>query len=191
KAAKVDFVDTGTAAYRREAFMAVGGFDPKYVAEDIELAFRLAENGARLVFAPKARVRHRHADSLARYLFKKLQYGYFRTAVYQRHPTKWLGDSYTPPTMGLQIVIAGLLWLLAVPALFGSRWARLALAVLGLTYASTTAPLALRAARSDPPLTPLVPVLALARSTTQGLGLAAGLAATGWRRLTEGTSSGQ
>src|SRR5439155_14295418 len=67
RATRVDFVDTGTAAYRRDVFLATGGFDesfPAQSAEDVELAFRLADQGARFAFSPSARVRHRHAESL-------------------------------------------------------------------------------------------------------------------------------
>src|SRR5581483_6264999 len=116
RAAQVDFVDTGTAAFRRGAFLDVGGFDesfPASSAEDVELAFRLAARGARFAFNPSAVVLHRHSESLLDYLRKKLRYGYFRVRVYQRHPDKALGDSYTPRTMAVQIGLAGFVGLAA------------------------------------------------------------------------------
>ncbi|HEV2123777.1 MAG TPA: glycosyltransferase, partial [Chloroflexota bacterium] len=61
RATRVDFVDTGTASYRREAFLDAGGFDEGFRAsEDVDLAFRLASQGARFAFNPRAVVLHHH-----------------------------------------------------------------------------------------------------------------------------------
>jgi GT2 family glycosyltransferase len=50
---------TGNASVRREHLMAVGGFDTAFRrAEDIELAFRLADHGLSFHFEPEARGRH-------------------------------------------------------------------------------------------------------------------------------------
>jgi GT2 family glycosyltransferase len=185
RAPSVDFVDTGTATYRREAFLAAGGFNesfPASSAEDVELAFRLAARGARFAFNPRAVVLHRHSESLLSYLTKKTRYGFFRVRVYRHHPDKALGDSYTPRTMALQIGLAGLLGASAILSLLGCRVARPpALASVG-AFLLSTLPLVGRAIRQDRPLAPLVPVLVLARSTAQGLGILGGLLAVGHRR---------
>ena len=55
----IDFVDTYSAAYRRDIFLANGGFDrtfPTASVEDQEFSFRLTEKGYRLVFVPSAKV---------------------------------------------------------------------------------------------------------------------------------------
>jgi glycosyltransferase involved in cell wall biosynthesis len=177
RAERIDFIDTGTAAFRRDVFMTAAGFDesfPAQSAEDVELAFRLAEQGARFAFAPRARVRHVHADSLPAYLYKKARYGYFRVAVYQRHPTKLKGDSYTPPWMGMQIVLAGVLPLVALGAALGLP--KNLVAVVALAFGGTSAPLLRRAALTDPALLPWVTPLSFLRAFAQGLGLACGLA---------------
>ena len=109
RASPVDFVDTGTAAFRRSAFLEAGGFDESLTcAADVDLAYRLAKRGARFAFAPRAGVEHRHAERLDQYLLKKARFGFFRLQVYRRFPAKALGDSYTPPLMGIQIALAGL-----------------------------------------------------------------------------------
>ena len=177
-ARQVDFVDTGTAAFRRDAFAMAGGFDeafPADSAEDVELAFRLAGQGARFVFNSRARVLHQHPKRLDAYLLKKARYGVFRTRIYRRYPQKALGDSYTPPVMAAQIALAGGSWLLGMLVLAGVRRVRPALLGSLLAFAGTTLGLVGRAAASDPPLAPLVPPLVFARSTAQGLGIAAGL----------------
>ena len=56
-AESIDFIDTYSAAYRREIFLANHGFDtifPTASVEDQEFSFRLAEKGYRLVFVPEA-----------------------------------------------------------------------------------------------------------------------------------------
>jgi len=177
RAQHVDFVDTGTAAYRRDVFLQAGGFDesfPAQSAEDVELAFRLAEKGAKFAFSPTARVCHVHADSLVSYLHKKARYGYFRVTVYRRHPTKLKGDSYTPPWMGLQIVLAGALPLALVARTVGLPGRLSALLAVGFT--ATSLPLARRAWTTDRALLPWVLPLSYLRAFAQGCGLALGLA---------------
>lgn len=177
RARRIDFIDTGTAAYRRSAFLAASGFDesfPAQSAEDVEFAFRLAANGAGLAFNPRAGVRHRHAESLVAYAAKKASYGFFRVRVYRRYPRKALGDSYTPPLMALQIGLAGsAIVLLTASARY--RWTRPLLGSVLSAFSLTTLPLVRRALRSEPRLAMLVPALVLARATAQGLGIAAGL----------------
>src|SRR5262245_8427751 len=186
RARRVDFVDTGTAAYRRDAFWAIGGFDeeyPAHSAEDVELGFRLAAKGDLLAFNPRAAVYHRHAEALGAYLLNKARYGYFRVRVYQRHPDKALGDSYTPPLMAAQIALAGaagLCGLLALGRVRGARWG------LGATlgaFTATTVPLAGRAVRQDLGLAGLVPAFVFARAFAQGLGIFAGLVRLAGRRI--------
>ncbi len=169
-AARVDFVDTGTAAYRRDVFLKAGGFDesfPAQSAEDVELAFRLAAQGAEFAFSPKARVRHVHAQSLRAYLYKKARYGFFRITVYRRYPGKLKGDSYTPPWMGLQIILAGLL-----PLCLLLRPMRVAFL---LAFGATSLPLMRRAWHTDRNLVPWVVPLSYLRAFAQGTGLAFGL----------------
>ena len=178
KSTEVDFVDTGTAAYRRTAFDAAHGFDesfPPSSAEDIDLSFRLAEHGDKLVFNPRAIVFHRHAESLIDYLRKKARYGYFRVRVYRRFPKKALGDSYTPRTMPVQIALSGLSSLLMLRDLARMRFPdRLGLIVWGVLIA-TTAPLMLRALNRDRVLVPLIAPFVFLRSIAQGFGIFVGL----------------
>jgi O-antigen biosynthesis protein len=57
------WVDYGSAAclvVRRDAFEAVGGFDPAYrmYYEDVDLCFGLAEHGWRTIYEPRSKVSH-------------------------------------------------------------------------------------------------------------------------------------
>ncbi|MBI4492098.1 MAG: glycosyltransferase [Chloroflexi bacterium] len=181
---QIAVVDTACAAYRRTVLLDYGGFDesfPSPSAEDVDLSFRLAARGERLVYAPGARVRHRHPEGLARYLFRKLRFGYYRARLYRRFPSRLREDGYTPRLMPVQIALAGLLAAAAV----ASPWLALGLPLAqgaGLAFLATSLPLARRAWATDRPLVPLVPLLLLARSLAQGLGLLLGLLALGLHR---------
>ncbi len=106
----IDFVDSGTAAYRREIFLASGGFETQlFDAEDTDLSYRLSEQGYRMAFAPDARVFDPHPETVGEYLRRKFRYAYWRAQVYARHPAKIASDSRTPQTQKLQGALAGLL----------------------------------------------------------------------------------
>jgi len=114
----IDFIDSGTAAYRREVFLRCGGFDTRLAdAEDTDLSYRLSEAGYRMAFADGAVVYHAHPEALIEYLRRKFVYAYWRSQVYARHPRKIASDSRTPQTQKIQGVLAGLLLaaLLALP----------------------------------------------------------------------------
>jgi len=92
----VDFLATFNVLYRREALAALGGFDERYLkGQDAEFAFRALESGRRLRFDRRSRVRHFHADRLARYLRVQRQQGYWRVALHLEHRGHGRGDSYS------------------------------------------------------------------------------------------------
>ncbi|MHB0870754.1 MAG: glycosyltransferase family 2 protein [Chloroflexota bacterium] len=172
-------VDTVCAAYRRELFLRYGGFDESFrlpSAEDAELSFRLASRGEKLVYAPGARVLHRHAETWLGYCLRKFRFGFYRARVYRRYPSALLGDGYTPRAMPLQIGLAGIMAMAAAAAPW-SRFARRAAAGSGSLLGLSALPLALRAWRSDRWITPLVLPAVFCRALSQGLGLTAGLGA--------------
>jgi GT2 family glycosyltransferase len=171
----IDFVDTYAAAYRRDLFLAHGGFDPAFLLdEDQEFSFRLARRGYRLVFAPGARVYHRHPDTLGRYARRKFHLGRWKVQVHLRHPTKALRDSYTPWTQKAQLLLLPLALGAALVALIRRLpWrAPLALVVLDLVSAL---PLTREARRQGWPVALAAPFLALVRAAALDLGLFWGL----------------
>jgi len=175
----VAVVDTACAAYRRTVFLAYGGFDESFgatTAEDVELSFRLAAAGERMVYAPAALVAHKHPTSLWRYCQRKLRFGYFRARVYGRFPERMASDGYTPRSMPVQIVtsaamVASLVLGARVPA---ALWLAAGSATV---FLCATVPLTVRAWRQDRGLVPFVPPLLLLRSLSQAAGLAAGFPA--------------
>jgi glycosyltransferase involved in cell wall biosynthesis len=63
-------------AYRKEALLAIGGFDPRFRAagDDVDLCWRLQDQGWTIGFCPSAMVWHHRRNSIRAYW--KQQYGY-------------------------------------------------------------------------------------------------------------------
>ncbi len=176
----IDFVDTYSAAFRRDVFQKERGFDtsfPYWSAEDVEFSFRLAIKGYRMVFNPKATVFHRHASRLWPYLRKKFRYGYWRVTVYRRYPGKLVRDSYTPRTLPVQIVLAGAVAATWTASIFVPQSRILAGALSG-AFLLSTLPFLISGLRRDLPVALISPGLIFLRSLAQGAGLALGLAMT-------------
>lgn len=175
----IDFIDTYSAAYRRVVFLQAGGFNevfPQASVEDVELSFRLAERGARLVFAPQAQVWHQHSTSLLQYLRKKARYGFWRALVYRWHPRKIRGDSHTDPILKIQFALIGLGALGLLGALIEVRL--LAVPPLaGLALFLTTLPFAARTWRFDKQVALIAPPVHMLRSVVQLSALVSGLLA--------------
>jgi lipopolysaccharide/colanic/teichoic acid biosynthesis glycosyltransferase len=142
---RIDFIDTYSAAYRREIFLANGGFETFFTTasvEDQEFSFRLARKGYRLVFVPDAKVYHRHNATLAHYWRRKFGIGYWKTLLLRWHPERVVRDSHTPQTLKAQIGFLGLAGLLLLAALFWralsapALWAALACGGLFLLSAA-------------------------------------------------------
>jgi len=179
--ATIDFVDTSSAAFRRSSFIAAGGFDERFPNpnnEDVEFSYRLASQGALLVFAPEGAVYHHHPDTLADYLRVKFGRGYWRTVVYRLYPAKALADSYTPQVLKLQVVLVGFVIAGFVPALLLET---VRYAVVGCIAAllASTLPFTAFVARRDPAVALLAPPLLLLRALALGAGTAAALLGRG------------
>ncbi len=175
---RIDFVDTYCAAYRRQVFLANGGFDesfPTASVEDQEFSFRLARQGYRMVFVPDAIVFHSHASTVTGYLRRKFRIGYWKVRVHARHPEKVWRDSHTPLTLKLEVVwfLGILASLLATPF---SSWAWIALLIFVSVFSVSTLPLMLFIARRDPVIALVAPVMISVRAGALALGLLAGIA---------------
>ena len=191
---RIDFVDTYSAGYRRDVLLANGGFDtafPTASVEDQELSFRLARKGYKMVFAPRARVYHRHDASLEEYARRKFNIGYWKALLTQWHPERLVSDSHTPQILKVQIILLGLAALSAVLSLVLSSveglskgllavalWSRflwIAAGMAGLFLVSAF-PFVIKAATKDLTVAIVSPPLLALRAVSLGLGFALGKA---------------
>ncbi len=81
-------------AFRREALLELGGFDPclgagtpAKGAEDMDICIRLILSGQTLVYEPRAIVRHRHLDTMRLLRGKVFSYGIGLGALIAKHLT--------------------------------------------------------------------------------------------------------
>jgi lipopolysaccharide/colanic/teichoic acid biosynthesis glycosyltransferase len=179
----IDFVDTYSAAYRRDIFLANAGFDPAFrFDEDQEFSFRLTEKGYRLVFAPAAQVYHRHNPTLAAYARRKFLIAHWKVPVTRRHPGRAMRDSHTPQAlklqMGLAAVTAVAFLIAALVSLFGWGLGAPALAVCllpALVFGLTEIPFLVKVWGRDRGVTLPAVGLLWVRAFALGTGFALGL----------------
>jgi glycosyltransferase involved in cell wall biosynthesis len=170
----IDFIDSGTAAYRREVFLQNRGFDTTLAdAEDVDLSYRLAARGYKMAFASDAIVYDPHPESLIDYLRRKYAYAFWRTQVYARYPGKMLSDSRTPQTQKIQGVLVGLLGIaiLATPIWREAIW--LVGLLVGL-FGLTTLPFIARFIRYEPLIALMSPLFLALAAIAGALGVALG-----------------
>jgi glycosyltransferase involved in cell wall biosynthesis len=173
----IDFVDTYSAAFRRDRFLEMNGYDtsfPLACAEDIELSYRMSARGWKMKFTPRAIVYHTHPDKLSWYLNKKYKFAFWRVLAVRKNPEKAMKDSHTPQLMKLQLLFGPALLLAAVLDLIVRMKVPASVIVLAL-FAVSTLPFTLRAMRKDPLVGLLSPILLAARACAQMMGVTAGL----------------
>ena len=79
-------------AFRREALLAVDGFNPVYLraGDDVDICWRLQARGLRIGFAPAALVWHHHRASVQAFWRQQVGYGEDETWLDAHHPEKFL-----------------------------------------------------------------------------------------------------
>lgn len=177
KSKSIDFIDTYSAAYRRNLFLNYHGFDENFPvpsAEDVEFSFRLAGDGYKMAFNPNAVVEHTFEDTLWGYIGKKFKNGFWRLMAVRHHPDKILRDSHTPQVQKLQIALAffGLSCAaggMISPALW---WGTL---MAFLVHQLSTLPFLYRLLKQDRGLFPMSFLLLPLRSISLCLGLITGV----------------
>ena len=173
----IDFVDTYSAAFRRDRFLELGGYDtsfPVACAEDAELSYRMSARGWKMKFVPGAIVYHTHPDTLWLYLKRKYKFAFWRVLAVRKNPSKGIKDSHTPQVMKLQLLFLPALLFAFALDLFEKPPLPLSVVVL-LALLLSTLPFALRAVKKDPVVGILSPLLLAVRSCFQLLGIASGL----------------
>ena len=169
---QINFIDTYSAAFRRDLFLQYGGFDPELtfsMVEDQEYSFRLAAERLPMRFVPAARLYHPHTTSLFHYAKRKYRIAYWKALIVQRHPSRRVKDSHTPESLKVQMGLVLLLWpLLCLVMIF--RPLRFLLPLWLTTFLGTQTSLFALALRYDPSVAPFLPLFLFVR----GMALAVG-----------------
>jgi GT2 family glycosyltransferase len=176
-AANIDFIDTYSAAFLRDRFLEMTGYDtsfPVACAEDIELSYRMSARGWIMKFAPAAIVYHTHPDTFSRYLKKKYKFAFWRMLAVRKNPGKGVKDSHTPQIMKLQLLFAPALVLALAFDAITKPPVPVSLLVLG-AFLFSTLPFTFRAVKKDPIVGMISPLVLAARACAQVMGVTAGL----------------
>ena len=104
RSTEIDFIDTYSAAYRREILLEAGGLRRPSGRRRPGLSFRLSESGKRLVYTPKAIVYHRHVTSPVDYARRKFRDRLLEGLRGMMHPKRIVADLHTPQSMKLEIL---------------------------------------------------------------------------------------
>lgn len=173
----IDFIDTYSAAFRRDRFLEMNGFNPEFpiaCAEDAELSYRMAARGWKMKFAAEAVVYHSHPKTLREYLKKKFKFARWRVMALRSNPQKAWRDSHTPQLMKLQMLFAPALLLALAMDVVEHRPGTFTLMVLA-AFMLSTLPFVAQAWKKDPAVAALSPFILAGRSWAQLLGVMAGL----------------
>jgi glycosyltransferase involved in cell wall biosynthesis len=174
----IDFVDTYSAAFRRERFFEMNGYDtafPVACAEDVELSYRMSNAGWKMKFASDAIVYHTHPDTLRAYLAKKYKFAFWRVKAVRKNPRKGIKDSHTPQLMKLQLLFAPALLCALLLDVVARPNVSASVTVIAMSFLSTL-PFAFRAFTKDPVIGLLSPALLALRACAQLVGVIGGLA---------------
>jgi GT2 family glycosyltransferase len=173
----IDFIDTYSAAFRRDRFLEMNGYDtsfPVACAEDIELSYRMSARGWKMRFSPTAIVYHSHPDTFSNYLKKKYKFAFWRMLAVKKNPGKAVKDSHTPQIMKAQLLFGpGLV--IAILFDFSFKSFPLISLCICTAFLASTLPFAIRAARKDLFVGVLSPAILALRSFAQFLGVFGGL----------------
>jgi GT2 family glycosyltransferase len=100
-------------AFRREALLAINGFDPLYrkAGDDVDVCWRLQQSGRWITFAPGAFVWHHRRQGPRSYLRQQSGYGEAEALLRFHHPDrfngrgegKWRGMLYGAALRGLRL----------------------------------------------------------------------------------------
>ncbi|MGE5244718.1 MAG: glycosyltransferase [Betaproteobacteria bacterium] len=92
-------------AFRRDALVAIGGFNPTYLraGDDVDVCWRMQARGWKIGFASSALVWHHHRSTVKAYWKQQVGYGEGETWLMAHHPEKfldghmlWHGRIYSP-----------------------------------------------------------------------------------------------
>jgi glycosyltransferase involved in cell wall biosynthesis len=175
--ANIDFIDTYSAAFRRDNFQEMNGYDtafPVACAEDIELSYRMSARGWKMKFVPGAIVYHQHPDSFLRYIKKKFKFAFWRVLAVRKNPHKALKDTHTPQLMKLQMLFGPALPGCAALDLIFKPAIPISVVIIA-AFLMTCMPFSLRVAKKDPVVGAISPGVLAARSCAQFLGVASGI----------------
>ena len=104
------YVPSCNLAVRRELFLRLGGFkEGLEVGEDVDLCWRLLDQGYVIEYRPQARVSHRHRNQIQAFCRRRFEYGTSEPLLQALHPKRQKTFLVWPRALGFWALIAGAL----------------------------------------------------------------------------------
>ncbi|WP_287585058.1 glycosyltransferase [Candidatus Borrarchaeum sp.] len=170
----VDHNPTNNSSLRKQVLEEVGYFNEELkVAEDIELDLRIINKGYKLIYTPKAKVRHHGRQSLSKFILQMYNYGIWRAWAGKRYPGL-LKPKHLLPSLFLLFLIFSALFTTVTTLLMPIS---LLLSVILLTYLSTGLITGLKVSLKSeiPSHVIVIPILGFIEHVSYGLGILYGL----------------
>lgn len=83
------YVPSCNLLVRRELFLGIGGFrTDMHVGEDVDLCWRLQDEGYHVEYRPVGRVLHKHRNKLRAFCRRRFDYGTSEPLLQHRHPNR-------------------------------------------------------------------------------------------------------
>jgi glycosyltransferase involved in cell wall biosynthesis len=174
KAETVDWIGTYAACYRKDVFLANGGFSDIYSSEDAEFSIRLSKQGYKMLFAPKARCQHVNYENFFKFLRFKYKRAYWTIWLYKKYPERMVSDKMTPSARKNMMVVLSLAAAFLVLGLFNS-WALYLALLFAVIFILYTIPFSVRVWREDKLISVLSPLFLTARTICYIFGFAKGI----------------
>jgi GT2 family glycosyltransferase len=109
------------SAYRRDAFLEVGGFTPGlFPGEDVDLDYRLRQRGYRAWFVPSVRVRHHRPGGWTWFTRMMRRYGRGQGVLARLHGPFRLADAVPPALLAAAALQVGLAAPVTRPLVLGA-----------------------------------------------------------------------
>jgi GT2 family glycosyltransferase/sugar lactone lactonase YvrE len=139
-------------AFRRDALLAMGGFNPVFVCagDDVDVCWRLQARGLRIGFAPAALVWHHHRRTIEAFWRQQVGYGEAEAVLRAHHPERfsggrilWRGRIYSPLPFPANVrqrrINTGVWGTAAFPSVYAgeSHWSSLPHSPVWVVVAST------------------------------------------------------
>ena len=135
--AATGFVDPASsgAAYRRNVFQAIGGYDERFDAcEDVEFNIRVRKSGMKAYTDPRLAVYYEPRESFGSLFKQMLRYGRGRVRLMLKHRDCISAGQLVPALLAAWIIASIVSCVVPAPA-----WLRIALTVPVLAYAAVIA----------------------------------------------------
>lgn len=117
EAVDVFAVYTANAAYRRKSLLKLGGFDESLKTnEDSDMSARLLADGGRIVYMPRAVVRHRHYKKLFKVIYEAYSRAQYTLKFYLKE--RKIPPIFPLPVLYLFSIFASFLLLYDYPVVF-------------------------------------------------------------------------